>query len=167
MDFRLKWSRVRLIRTCLSVPQSTNVYPLHNVLQTFKQWTEWTYLTFHNIHSTHCFVHIMYTVEVPQAIARVLEVTLKEATAQSPECDITWYGDRLIRIGLPLMRYWRMLDAAKREDFDTIVLNRRGWKIRLHGGKKIWLEGEEKETFFVYRLQAPTEFSPPLSTPLQ
>ena len=54
------------------------------------------------IYSTYCFVRILYTVEVPQAIARDLEVALTEVTPQSPEYGITYYGDRLVRINIPL-----------------------------------------------------------------
>ena len=44
----------------------------------------------------------LYTVQVPQAIARVLELVLKEVTAQSPEYVIIYYGDRLVCVDLPL-----------------------------------------------------------------
>lgn len=47
-------------------------------------------------------MRILYTVEVPQAIARDLEVVFTEVTPQSPEHGITYYSDRLVRINLPL-----------------------------------------------------------------
>lgn len=54
------------------------------------------------ISTTYCFVRILYTVEVPQALARVLEVAFTEVTAQSPEYGITYYGDRLVCINFSL-----------------------------------------------------------------
>lgn len=48
------------------------------------------------IHSTDYFVHILYTIKITQAIARVLRVALTEVTAQSLEYGITYYGDRLV-----------------------------------------------------------------------